>query len=192
MVIGSHNSWSFKTPVKWWMKLLSFTAKCQSKTIQEQYEKYNVKCFDLRIRFDKDGTGMICHNNVIYGTLDSVMGDLSYLNEKGDVSIRILHDVRTKKKYTEENVRLFKETCAKLESMFTNLKFWCGRNLYKWNFDYNFDYKPECLEKYSSVCPPKYIDDWWPFIYARFNNKRIRREFADGGADILLIDFVNY
>ena len=62
--------------------------------------------------------------------------------------------------------------------------------MYNWENDYEFPYKPSCEEKYSSVCPPKILDDWWPRWFAKFNNKRIIKEGTD--KDILLIDFINY
>ena len=62
MVIGSHNSWSFLKPKYFLLRFLSFTCKCQSKPIYEQYEYYNVRAFDLRLRFDKYGQMIICHN----------------------------------------------------------------------------------------------------------------------------------
>ena len=54
MVLGSHNAWSYLPARKWWMKMLAFTAKCQKYDIQTQYEKYNSRCFDLRLTFDDD------------------------------------------------------------------------------------------------------------------------------------------
>ena len=55
-ILGSHNTMSYLTPRNWFYKLIAFTAKCQSKSIQEQYEKYDVRLFDLRFRFNKKGS----------------------------------------------------------------------------------------------------------------------------------------
>ena len=49
--------------------------------------------------------------------------------------------------------------------------------------------EPTCSESYSSVCPPKIIDDWWPWLFAYLNNKKIKEKGTN--KDILLIDFVN-
>ena len=190
MIIGSHNSWSYLTPKKFWMKLLAFTAKCQSYDIKTQYEKYNVRCFDLRVRFNKDKL-IIAHGMIEYNiSEEKLLNDLEYLNSKRDVCIRILHEVRTKEQYTEESINNFVDFIVKLQCKFLNIKFWCGRNLYNWEYDYEFPYKPSCEEKYSSVCSPKLIDDWYPRIFAKRNNKQILKEGTD--KDILLIDFVNY
>lgn len=189
MIIGSHNSWSYFPVKKWWMKLIAFTARCQSKNIVEQYE-LGVRCFDLRIRFEKRKP-IIAHGIIEYNiTEKDLLESLTYLNMKGDTCVRILHEVRTKKQYTNESVDNFVDYVQKLEGRFANIKFWCGKNLYNWENDYNFWYNPSCEEKYSSVCPPKILDDWWPWLYARLNNKKIIKEGTD--KDILLIDFVNY
>lgn len=189
MILGSHNSWTYLKPKKWWMKAIKFTAKCQKYDIETQYEKYGVKCFDLRIKF-VDDVPVIAHGPVQYKyNLDELVEDLKYLNEKGDVYLRILHEVRNKKEYTEEAVEQFKGFCEDLIIMFPNLKFWCGRNLYNWVVDFKFKYDPSCEELYSSVCSPKYIDDWYPLIYAKLHNKKNIKKGTD--KDILLIDFVN-
>lgn len=191
MIIGSHNSWSYLTPTKWWMKLLAFTAKCQSVDLNSQYEKYNVRCFDLRVRFDDNGIKVV-HGSIEYKySYNELMDDLKYLNSKEDCYIRLIHDARTKNKYTEFSEKSFIEFCANVEQTFKNIKFWCGRNLYNWNIDYEFTkQEPTCSETYSSVCSPKIIDDWWPWLFAIRNNKKFFKEGTD--KDILLIDFVNY
>ena len=190
MIIGSHNSWSYLPPKKWWMKLIAFTAKCQDLTIKEQYY-HGVRCFDLRIKFI-DENPVIAHGPIIYNYFrEELFNDLEWLNmQHQSISIRILHEVRNKKEYTEESVENFVDFIITLQCRFTRLKFWCGKNLYNWENDYEFPYKPSCEEMYASVCSPKLIDDWWPRWFAKFNNKRIIKEGTD--KDILLIDFVNY
>ena len=193
MLLGSHNSWSYIRPSKWWMRLFAFTARCQSKSIVEQYEQYGVRCFDLRFRYF-DGEAHIVHNYMDYGKFWGDNSDVvSWLNEKKDVKIRLIHDVRTKNQYDIDNINRFKEDCKKLEELFPNIQFWCGQNLYNREVEYEFDYKPYAVEKYSSVCPPKIIDDWFPWIYAKLNNKKIYQQYPINNNEeaILLIDFVN-
>ena len=190
MIIGSHNSWTYNRPKKWWMKLISFTAKCQSLNIEEQYN-LGVRCFDLRLKFDNDGSAKIYHGIIEYDyTSLQLLKDLAWLNLRDDiVYIRILHEVRTKNEYTDKSKNYFIYHIEQFKKYFPNLKFWCGRNLYNWRKDYNFGDDPTCEEKYASVCNPK-IDDLCPWIYARINNKKIVKEGTD--KDILLIDFVEY
>ena len=190
MILGSHNSWTYLTPKKWWMKLISFTAKCQDYHIYDQYNKCGVRCFDLRVRFDSEGKAIISHGCIEYEhTNDNLMADLRWLNSKGDVVVRVLHEARRKSQYNELTRDMFVWFCDALEEEFPNIKFWCGRNLYNWNVDYVFDYNPSCEEKYASVCPPKFIDDWFPRLYSLVMNKRNKKKGTD--KDILLIDFVN-
>ena len=42
---------------------------------------------------------------------------------------------------------------------------------------------------YSSVRKPYLIDDWFPWLYARLQNKKVLKKKID--ADILAIDFVD-
>lgn len=185
MILGSHNSWSFRTPTQWWLKPLRFTAQCQDLSLEEQYN-FGVRCFDLRIRFDKKNNPIIAHGIIEYGKLSD--NDLKYLNNKKDVCIRLIHEVRTKKQYTEKSKNLFINLCKDLLTKYSNIKFWCGRNLYNWEIDYKFDYNPTCKEIYSSVCSPKLVDDWYPRLFAKVNNKNI----IPCEEDILLVDFINY
>ena len=188
-ILGSHNSWSYLTPKKWWMKLIAFTAKCQDLTIKEQYY-FGVRCFDLRIKYI-DGEYVIAHGPIIYKySLEELYSDLRWLNAHKDISIRLIHEIRKEKEWTPEAIAKFREFANHLEYEYSNLKFWCGKNLYNWETDYKFVYTPSCEEKYSSVCAPKLIDDWWPRWFANFNNRSIFKKGTD--KDILLIDFVNY
>jgi len=191
MVLGSHNSWSFLKAKKWWVKPFAFMAKCQSVPIATQYYFYDVRCFDLRLNFDKKGNLFISHGGVRYDyTLEDLMNDLSFLNNRTDKCyLRLLYDVRTKKGYTDVGRQKFVEYCKMFEEKFPNLLFWCGRCVYNWNVEYKFKNTPSCEEKYSSVCPPYKIDDWFPYIYAKLKNKRIKKKGTK--YEILLIDFVN-
>lgn len=191
MILGSHNSWTYLPTKKWWMKLLSFTARCQNISIQEQYN-LGVRCFDLRVKFTKEGFLKIAHGLIEYkySTLD-LCKDLEWLNKQSDVVyIRVLHEIRKKKEYTKESVEYFRDFLIQSENYFKNLKFWCGRNLYNWNIDYKFSFEPTCEDAYASTTTPNYLDDWWPWLYAFINNKKILNKGTD--KDILLIDFVNY
>lgn len=189
MILGSHNSWSYLTPKKWWMKPFAFTAKCQDEDIYSQNFSYGVTCFDLRVRFNKKGELILAHGFMEYKySKDFLMQDLAFLNSRRNVCVRILHEVRNKEQYSNSPTSKFIEFCKELEEKFPDIKFWCGRNLYNWEVDYEFSYNPSCEELYSSVCSPKLIDDWYPRLYAKRNNKKIKST----DKDILLVDFVNY
>ena len=143
------------------------------------------------IKFDKNGNLIVAHGIIEYDIdKKELFGYLEWLNEKNDVCVRVLHEARNKRQYTEESVEKFVELCKELENKFTNIRFWCGKSIYNWEHnDYEFDYQPSCEEKYASVCPPKWIDDWYPKWFAKHHNKEIKEKGTD--KDILLIDFVD-
>ena len=189
--LGSHNSWSYLPVTKWWMKPLRFTAKCQNVNIYSQYYDYNVRCFDLRVRFTNNKL-VIAHGIIEYKITESELyNTLTDLNNFGNVCIRIIHEIRNKKDYTKERVDHFINFCSDITQKFSNIKFWGGTNLLlKQTVDFEFEYKPTCEEVYASVCAPKLVDDWWPELFAKRNNKKIYEKGTN--KDILLIDFVNY
>ena len=191
MVIGSHNSWSYLRPRRWWMRLIAFAAKCQRVDIRTQYLRYGVRCFDLRIRFDENGMPIVAHGPVEYNMkTGNLWDDLKWLDQKGDVFIRVLHEVRTKEQYTAESIKLFKSFCLDKTEEYYNTVFWCGRNLYNWEVDYWFDKDPSCEETYGSVVSgKKWLYGWWPWLYAVTHNKAIKAQGTD--KDILLIDYVD-
>lgn len=188
MKIASHNSWSYLTLKTWWMKLIRFAARCQDVSVYEQYD-LGVRGFDLRVRFDEHNQPQLVHGCVVYKSAVSICEYLYDLNCKKDVYIRVILDVRTKKQYTVRQIDNFKDFCSAIEDMFPNIKFYCGDCLYNHINLYDFKNHPTCEELYSSVCPPKLIDDWYPRWYAKRNNKKNIEKGTD--KDFLMIDFVN-
>ena len=191
MILGSHNSWSFLKGKKWWMNLFKFVSQCQDYDIQTQYEEYGVRCFDLRVKYDKYGNTIFAHGKFVYDyNIEQMSRDLYYLNTKNDCYVRVLHEARNDKEYNVQNATRFRSFCNAIETTLPNIKFWCGRNLFNWDVDYEFKNHPTCKEMYASVELPKLIDDWIPRLYAFFHNKKNIRKGTS--SDILLVDFVNY
>lgn len=190
MKLASHNSWSYATPKKWWMKLIKFTAKCQNVDIKTQYEKYGVRAFDLRLNFENNDDIVVVHGPIKYNiTKVELLNDLNFLNNKGDVAIRIILDIRNKKKVTDHKIKLFKSYCVACKCTFRNIKFFCGECIATKKVLCDFDYKPYCKELYASVCSPNIIDDWYPKYYAKHNNNKNIKTDID--CDYLMIDFVD-
>ena len=188
-VLGSHNAWSYNKVAKWWMKPIAFCARCQNIDLLKQYNEGS-RCFDMRIRWDSNNKLIVAHGIVEYQvTKESLLNDLQMLNDLGGVSIRVIHEVRNKKQYEASKKENFTSFCNYIVEAFKDIKFWCGSNLYNREIDYHFEYSPSCEEKYSSVCPPRIIDDWFPWLYARLNNHKNLEKGTD--CDIFLIDFVN-
>lgn len=187
MIIGSHNSWSYLPPLRWWMKPVAFMAKCQRVDIRKQYEQ-GVRCFDLRVRFNKYGQGIVAHGIVEYCyTASQIYKDLAWLNDRGDCYVRVIHEVRSASQYKNRCLLAFGRLCSRLESEYEDICFWCGRNLYDWEKDYDFGIDPTCEENYGSVSS-KWLA-WWPWLYARLHNRSVLA--AGTQKDILLIDFVD-
>ena len=80
-IIGTHNSMTFSRPAKWYGYLMIPFARCQRLTIRGQFYA-GVRCFDLRIRFRRDGTpcfahGMMTLRGNVQGTL-MIINALAY------------------------------------------------------------------------------------------------------------------
>lgn len=190
MILGAHNSWTFMKPKHLWMRLIAFTAKCQNENILSQYTNYNIRCFDLRVRFNKIGILKVVHGMVEYDyTYQQLVADLRFLSKQKDkVYVRILLDVRSARKYTMDQMLYFKSFCKQMEIGFPKIAFFGGTNLYDGRANYNFKVEPSLDDKYASVALPKLLDDWWPWLYARRKNKENLAAGTD--KDILLFDFV--
>ena len=192
MIIGAHNAWSYLPVSKWWMKPLRFTAKCQRCSIKEQYEKHNVRCFDLRIRFDKHDVPVICHGLIEYKySYEDLLEDLKWLQSKGDAIVRLLLELRSVNKddwsKQKKLFNTFYNTILKI--FYPNIEFIRGRSLPDWDKIIKTVSEPDETEDYASVCAPKYIDDWIPILYAELNNKKSREKYKE--CNILLLDFVD-
>lgn len=189
MILQSHNSWSYVRPKKWWLRPFHFMAKCQNVPIVSQFFGYDVKAYDLRIRFDEKGQPVVAHGFFVFDlSYEDLCEDLDFLNDK-HCTVRILHEVRSKKQYTEESINRFRAFCSVMQNKYPNITFYCGRNLYNWEIDYEFGNEPSETSYYSSVTKPYLLDDWWPWWYAKFHNKKNLKKSVD--TDILAIDFVD-
>lgn len=194
MQIGSHNSWSYIQPIKCWMKLIKFTAKCQAVDIESQY-KLGVTCFDLRVKY-KNNNYYVSHGLIDYLRFVNIKdcyelyNSLKYINERKNCKVRVIHEIKKEKEYNYITISKFKHICYILKSLFPNIEFFCGRNLVNWQMDYDFGNKDYTIaDEYASIKKPNSIYAVWPWLYAKSNNKAIFKQGTD--KDILLIDYVN-
>ena len=188
--LASHNTMSYLTPRTFLDRIIAFTARCQSKTIQEQIEKYGVKLVDLRFKFNKDDKVFFAHGAIEYKC--DIHEILKYLNSFGGFPARVMLENKPGDK--EEQ---FKAWCEYIENTYTNIKFFGGRNKWSWKQLYQFkNPEPSMTDKYSSCNtnePGKpqtgtYLDDLYPKAYAKKNN---RINLLNGtGKKYLMIDFV--
>lgn len=185
--LGSHNSWSFNKVKKLWMNVIIWAAKCQDKTIQEQYNA-GARCFDLRVRFAKDGSIIVAHGPVQYSiTEEQLFDDLTFLDQKKDCCVRVLHEIRNKCKQTQIELERFKKFCSNL-TKFSNIYFFCGRNLFDWNIDYEFPTKELTTEDWYGSVKSKWYGKIWPWLWIKLNP--CPYSIYTCNKDVLLLDFV--
>lgn len=184
MNLASHNSMSYLKPKKWYLYPWQFMARCQSKTIEEQFEKYNIRYFDLRIRF-KNTVPEFAHGSMTYkGNVNDV---LRYLNSKAEsIQIRLLLET-SKADDTQES--LFRDYCSSIQKEFPNLIFHNGRRKFDWKIVYQFPNPEPSLDQKVSSMTWKIWDDWCPYLYARLMNKKNIKQGTD--KDYLMIDFLH-
>lgn len=206
-ILGSHNSLSYKTPIKWWMRPLAFMARCQKADLYDQYYKYGARVFDIRVRFEKRGCiefahGFFTYGGWIYGTLTELNSYAASTKEK--IYVRIMLEQNHKSEDQQFQDYKFKELCKGIEEYkypkLTNIIFFGGARKYDEKKLYTFKTEskaPTLDHKYSSATSffksksrfLAILDDWFPWLYARTHNKK--NIAAGTKKDCLFIDFVN-
>lgn len=128
---------------------------------------------------------------------------LTYLNEKGDCYLRVLleeDNFNKKDKNAIEKESKFYYWCIQHVYQYKNIIFFGGQRKYDWKRMVNFDHKDlPLIDRYSSTTSLfksdskflRVIDDLWPWLYARLNNKKSYKEFENNEDSWLFIDFVN-
>lgn len=188
-MVASHNSWSFSEPVKWWMKLFRFVGRCQTKTIQEQYDE-GVRMFDLRINDDN-----VHHGLIQYKT--QYLKDLEWLNRKNAIAVRVLYETNDINKDGENK---FIQSCKKLEETYSNILFFGGQRKCDWKKIYTFkNLEIPIIHRYSSTTTlfPKLksnfwriCDDWWPWLYSYITRKQRNKWIKEYKDQWLMLDFI--
>lgn len=210
-ILGSHNSLSYLRPNSILLWPFHFTARCQGVNIRAQYS-LGVRVFDIRLWFDKDGRPLVKHGWITFRcSVEKLSGILGWLNEKGDTSVRLILEtppflltpdplaVMTGKKF------YFINFCTALIDKFKSIKFFGFRDKKTWETilgDRTND-EPVLIDRYSSTTSiftgkpleskgwrrkVGFIDDLFPWLFARIWNKKIKKEVV---GDILFLDFVD-
>ena len=205
MLIGSHNSFTYLKPRKWWMRLFTIFAKCQSENIIKQYAA-GARYFDLRVRFkNAENTFddvIIAHGlmeyeyNIssieLYYILETL--DLIAKNYNQKIYIRLLYELpyKDKSKLSQLKETKFIKFCNCLQNTFTNLIFCGGQRKYDWKQLVNLKPHPYSIDLYSSRTW-KIWDDWCPWLYAHFMNNKNYKKYKDAEPKdgFMLMDFVN-
>ena len=191
MKLAAHNTLSYLPPKKWWLRPLKFMARCQSKTIEEQYNIYGIRFFDFRVSFNKYGNLIFKHGLFEYKSDKTIFDYLDWLSCQNDrVVVRILLEEFK----NNNNEAKFIDLCSTLEEKYPTIKF-CGgcykrgKKIYEFKRYENISY----IEIHSSVTTTYgWVDEFFPWVYAKLKNKyNIKRMRDSKEFDYLMIDFVN-
>lgn len=191
-MLGSHNTLSYLPTVGLKSKLLKPWAECQEIDFMRQYYR-GVRCFDVRIRFDK-GKPMIVHNGVTYKGGEKVLNELfHFMNTQQDCYLRLGLDIRKKPKDADEQTKLFEDYIQYIQRDYPYITL--ADAIIFWSWEHVIKPTVQVTEKHASV------DSTWELIktpknYAKKYNKEIREQYAnvlkDKVLQVLLIDFINY
>lgn len=189
MILGSHNSMSYLKPKKWYLYPFRFIAKCQNKTIQEQYEEYKVRVFDIRIAYNKNGIPEFRHGTMSFKgvTLEEI---LEYLNKKRTKPyVRLILELNKCNKDTTRQTFLFKQDCQRFQDTYTNIRFFGAFRKFDWEQIFEFKLKDLDINQKVSSMQGNKIDDLWPWLYAKLNNKKSIKEGTKHKC--LMLDFID-
>lgn len=203
MILASHNSWASK-PKHWYMYPFLFMAKCQNKTIEQQWD-CGVRMFDLRLFFDSKDRVSVRHGILTFKTCYSgIMHDLSMLQQKAvkdsqTVYVRVMLEQNHKNKKQDALERNFSRFCALLKECFPHILFFSGARKFDNQQLYDFNTpEPKIIHRYSSTTSlfgedkRKWyakIDDFWPWLYAHLHNKESLNKYANEDC-YLMLDFI--
>lgn len=177
------------------MYLINWAAKCQSKTLSEQYHS-GVRYFDIRVRFDKKGRPVIAHGLVEYkGIAENYV---SILNEiarhyKDKVYLRFVLEFNRQPEDWNRQEVLLSEFVQNLMKEYPYLIYdyimrkWDEQDIRRYNTDTIY-----LTHKYSSCIGWKRFL-WIPWIYAKLYNKKNMKEneiLTNSENAALMLDFI--
>lgn len=196
-IIGTHNSMTYLRPQKWYGWLMIPFARCQRKTIEEQWDN-GARCFDLRIRFTKQGEPYFAHG--LYECTHKanpahVLEELYklMLRDNEQAVVRLILEDPGKQNY---NVYYFEQLCRVWEthqarqSVTVNkvLHFFGGNRKGDWAQIVEFDYKPNLTQYVGSMMEDaRWYEKLMPFAYAWRRNKKNKQ---NPQGDIAIYDFI--
>lgn len=193
-MLGTHNSLSYLKPLKWWQRWSTPWSKCQSLTLEEQYN-YGVRYFDFRLRYDNnDKMWYFVHNRVKYDIVNNLY--FSYLDHQSDKSyIRFILDQRKKPKdkLAEYEIKNFTDYVNEIKRTYKNIII--DSAIIYWTWTDILKPSVIVLEDHTSV-----KSKWYQYIlgtkwYAKKNNRRPYIENKAAYIDddkVLLLDYIQF
>lgn len=185
--LGSHNSFSYLPIRRWYMKWTRPWARCQSKTIAEQLA-VGVRHFDMRVRFNKDGSVRLVHNSIEFKQHN--LDDSLYLINDYKCHMRLVLDIRNRVDASQE--KMFFEYVKMIQKKYPDIRLHVQIASRGWTDIPEWSAGPfEIIGNYVSVIGYnmknliKYMGI--PKIYSKANNETIKKNFK---GNCLCIDFV--
>lgn len=175
-IIGTHNSMTYLPPEHWYGWFMTPFARCQRKTIEEQWYD-GARCFDLRIRFTKKGEPYFAHG--LYECTHEVKPidvlvqlDRLILRYNQPAFVRLILEDPDKQNH---NVFYFKQFCQEW-SKNKLIRLFGGNRKGDWKKLYTFkDDVPDSLNNQwvsSMAEDARWYEKFLPFAYAWRCNKR--------------------
>lgn len=163
MKLASHNSLSYYPP-QWWVVPFNWMARCQSLTIEQQYER-GVRLFDIRVKI-VNSEAYSGHGVATYKVdFDEIF---EFLNRKGDCTVRIIQE-----RGGDDHFILFVET---LMWLYPHIEYVGGQRKRDWKKMVDLP-EPDFNHLYWKH------EKWWmipyPYLYAKKHNKENMRYLND-------------
>lgn len=191
IIYGSHNSMTFLPPKHWWGYLGLWIARCQNKTLEEQFNA-GARVFDFRIHYGY-GDWEFAHGLVNFKSDISFWKYLGILKTLARANNETIYIRLILEKYeSDEDCDCFIRYCKALErEEYSNLKFFGGNRKGDWKKLYTFkDNIPDALNNQfvSSMMPDaRWYEKICPYLYAKRMNKENKGKMKEV---INLFDFV--
>lgn len=187
-IIGTHNSMTYLPPEHWYGWFMTPFARCQRKTIEEQWYD-GARCFDLRIRFTKQGEPYFAHG--LYECTHEVKPidvlvqlDRLILRYNQPAFVRLILEDPDKQNH---NVFYFKQFCQEW-SKNKLIRLFGGNRKGDWAQIVEFDYKPNLTQYVGSMMEDaRWYEKIMPFTYAWRRNKKNKQ---NPQGDIAIYDFI--
>lgn len=189
--IGSHDTMTYLPPKHWWMRPFKFVARCQRKTIEEQYEQYGIRLFDIRVKYNEKKKEWEFAHGLMTFKGKTPKEVFEYLNSQQEqVLVRLVLEYNKEPKHVDLISSLFAMQAVKWREEYPNVVFYGFNRKYDWKCLYKYDgmREPTMYQAISSqTC--KTWDDWWPWLYAFFNNADNLKQGTS--CEFMLLDFVD-
>lgn len=194
-MLGSHNSLSYLPCKRWWMYLINWAAKCQSKTLSEQFHD-GVRYFDIRLKWDDKECWVIAHGLIEYkGNIRRVLETLDSLADYYNERIYVRFLLEYNKRPDDEATKIIKlrNFVRYARGEYSNIMYHLIETKWDEKVIERYSNNIVLIHSYSSVLGWKrfFLIPYW---YAKFHNKENRKTFKnileDKANRVLMLDFV--